>query len=241
MVLGEHVGVLLEQADAFEQQVAEIDGVQRFEAGLVVGVELLGLAVGIDAGLARRDVGGQQAAVLPVVEHAGEGAGRPALLVDVLGLEQLLDQADLVVGIEDGEIGFEADELGVAANDAGADGVEGAEPRHALDGGADEVRDALLHLAGGLVGEGHREDFAAAGEARGEDVGDAGGEDAGLAGAGAGEHQQRPIGGQHGLALLLVEALEVVGIAPAELAGDRTAGGRFRRIEAGRSRHGHTA
>ena len=85
------------------------------------------------------------------------------------------------------------------------------------------------------------EDFAAAGEARGEDVGDAGGEDAGLAGAGAGEHQQRAIGGQDGLALLLVEALEVVGIAPAELAGDRTAGGRFRRIEAGRSRHGHTA
>ncbi len=46
---------------------------------------------------------------------------------------QLLDQADLVVGVEDGEVGLQADQLGVAAQDLRADRVEGAEPRHALD------------------------------------------------------------------------------------------------------------
>jgi hypothetical protein len=41
-----------------------------------------------------------------------------------------------------------------------ADGVEGAEPGHALDHAADEPADALLHLARGLVGEGDGEDLA---------------------------------------------------------------------------------
>ena len=61
----------------------------------------------------------------------------------------------------------------------------------------------------------------AARHAVGENMGDARGEDARLARAGAGEHQQRAFGGQHRLALLLVETLEEVRITPAELAGDR--------------------
>ena len=80
---------------------------------------------------------GVEAAVLPAVDHAGELARRPALLVDVLGLDHLLHQADLVVGAEDREIGAQADELGMAAQDLGADGVEGAEPVHALGDRAD--------------------------------------------------------------------------------------------------------
>ena len=78
----------------------------------------------------------------------------------LLGLEQLLDQADLVVGVEDGEVGLQADQLGVAAQDLHADRVEGAEPGHALDHLADHLADALLHLARRLVGEGDGEDFA---------------------------------------------------------------------------------
>ena len=96
---------------------------------------------------------------------AGELARRPAVLVEALRLDHLLQQADLVVGVEDGEAGLEADELGVAAQDLDADRVEGAEPRHALDGAADQVADALLHLARRLVGEGDGEDLA--GEGRG--------------------------------------------------------------------------
>ena len=55
---------------------------------------------------------------------------------------------------------FEPDQLGVPAQDLDADGVEGAEPGHALDGAADQRADALLHLARGLVGEGDGQDLA---------------------------------------------------------------------------------
>jgi hypothetical protein len=85
--------------------------------------------------------------------------------------QQLLQQAQLVVGVEDGEIGLQADELGVAAQQLDADGMEGAEPGHALHGAADEGADAVLHLARRLVGEGDDEDLRRPGLAGGEHMG----------------------------------------------------------------------
>ena len=93
----------------------------------------------------------------------------------------------------------------------GADRVEGAEPGHALDRGADQLADALLHLARGLVGEGDRENFGGRARPGVEDVGDAGGQHARLAGAGAGQHQHRAFDRLDRLALLGVEAGEIVG------------------------------
>ena len=132
LVLRQHVRVLAEQPQAFEQQVAEIGGVEDLQPLLIGGVELLPLAVGEGAGLAGRHAGGIEAAVLPAVDEVREAARRPALVVDVLGLQHLLEQADLVVGVEDGEARLQADQFGVAAQDLGADRVEGAEPGHAL-------------------------------------------------------------------------------------------------------------
>ena len=153
-------GLCAEQADVLQQQVAEVAGVERLQPLLIGGVELLALAVG-EAGVASpaRHLVGRQPAVLPAVDHHGEHARGPALLVEVLGFEQLLDQADLVVDVENGEVDLEADQLGMAAQDLDADGVEGAEPGHALDDLADHLADALLHLARGLVGEGDGEDL----------------------------------------------------------------------------------
>ena len=139
----------------------------------------------------------------------GEHAGRPALLVDVLGLEQLLQQPDLVVDVEDGEVGLEADQLGMAAQDLRADRMERAEPRHALDDLPDHGADARLHLARRLVGEGDGEDFRGARAAEREDVGDARGQHARLAGAGAGQHQHRAVERLDRLALLRIEAGEI--------------------------------
>ena len=139
----------------------------------------------------------------------GEHAAGPALLVDVLGLEQLLHQPDLIVGVEDGEVGLQADQLGMAAQDLHADRMERAEPRHALDDLPDHRADARLHLARGLVGEGDGEDFRRARAAEREDVGDARGQHARLAGAGAGEHQHRAVERLDRLALLRVQAGEI--------------------------------
>ena len=76
--------------------------------------------------------------------------------------------------------------------------------------GAQQPLDPGLHLAGGLVGEGDRQD-AVGTHAQGVDqVGDAVGEDAGLARAGAGQHQRRARRGSHRLALGGVESGEDV-------------------------------
>ena len=104
--------------------------------------------------------------------------------------------------------GLRSAELGVAAQDAGGDGVEGAEPE-AGGGAADQALHATDHLARRLVGEGDREHLPRPGPAGGEDVGEARGEHAGLAGAGAGQHQERAVQRFRRLALLRVQAVEI--------------------------------
>ena len=123
--------------------------------------------------------------------------------------EQLLQETDLVVDVENGEIGFQPDHLGMAAQNLHADRVEGAEPRHAFDHAADDLADAVFHLARRLVGEGDGQNLAGPGAAGGENVGDAHGEHAGLAGAGAGQHQHRAVQRLDREPLFRIEAGEV--------------------------------
>ena len=209
LILPQHFGLLAEQPDAFEQQIAEVGGVEDFQPLLKRLVELQAFAVGEHGGFARRHLVGGEAAVLPAVDQHGQHARRPALLVDVLGFEQLLEQPDLVVDVENGEVGFQPDQLGVAAQNFHADRMERAEPRHALDHTADDGADAGLHLARRLVGEGDRQNLAGPGAAGGEDMGDAHGEHAGLAGAGAGQHQHRAVERLDREPLLRVEPGEI--------------------------------
>ena len=69
---------------------------------------------------------------------------------------------------------------------------------------ADQFGDALLHFAGGLVGEGDGEDVSGRDALR-DEVGDAEGDDAGFARAGAGQNQNRAVQRFDGLALLGIE------------------------------------
>ena len=136
-------------------------------------------------------------------------AGGPALFIKALCLYQLFEQAQLIVRIEDGEIGFEIDQFGVAAQDLDANGVEGAQPLHAFHRAADQGADPILHFARGLVGEGHRQDLPGRCPARGKDVSDAGGQHTGLAGASACQHKQGSIMAFHRVTLLGIEAIEI--------------------------------
>ena len=205
LVLPEDVRVLAEDADVFQQQIAEIGGVQDLQPLLVARIELAALAVGERCGFARGHLRRHQAAVLPAVDQPGQHPRRPALVVDVVGLQELLQEPHLVVDVEHREVRLELRQLRMGAQDAAADGVEGAEPRHALDGLAEHLAQPVLHLACGLVGEGHRQDLARAGAALAQDMRNARGQDAGLAGAGAGQHQNRAVQRLHGVALLGIE------------------------------------
>ena len=156
-----------------------------------------------------RHLVGGEAAVLPAVDDRREHAARPALLVDVGGFDLLLQQPDLIVDVEDGEVALQPDEFGMAAQDLHADRMEGAEPRHALDDLPDHRADAGLHLARGLVGEGDREDFGRPRLAETEDVGDARCQHARLAGSGARQHQHRAVERLDRLALFRIEAVQI--------------------------------
>ena len=184
----------LEDAQHFQQQVAEIGGVHNFQARLVFRIKLAAHAIGKTMGFAGGHFFRHKAAVLPAVNEMGELAGGPALFIDVVGGEELLEQADLVIRIEDGKAGFEPRQFRMIAQDLDADGMEGAKPGHALDHAADEVADALLHFARRLVGEGDRQHLAGPGLAGGQDMGEPGGQHAGFSGAGAGQHEQRAFG-----------------------------------------------
>ena len=215
MIFGQHVVVLAQDADRVAQKIAEVAGIQRLQPLLVGAIELAALAIGEGARVALGNFVRSKPLVLPAVDHLRELARRPALVVEVLGLDELLQEPDLVVGVENGEVRLQPGEFGVAAQDLDADRVERAEPGHALDGLADQQADAHLHLARRLVGEGHREDLRGKGAAGGEDMGDARRQHTRLAGAGAGEHQNRSLGSFDGKALLRVEAGEIVGCGAA--------------------------
>ena len=84
---------------------------------------------------------------------------------------------------------------------------------------ADEADDPLAQLGGGPVGEGDREDPPRRDVLDADQVGDPVGEDAGLARAGAGEDQQRAVGGRDGAGLLGVERPDDLGFALLERGG----------------------
>ena len=137
------------------REVAEIAGVQHPQAVLVLGVELGPPDLPAKcAPLRRRDLVRRPAAILPLVDQAGEMLGRPALGVDVLGRQQLFDQPLLIVDVDDGVVRLQPDEFGVPPQDLGGDRVEGAQPAQAFGRRPDHVGDAGAHLPRRLVGEG---------------------------------------------------------------------------------------
>jgi hypothetical protein len=208
----QHVPARLQDGQHVQQQVAEIAGVKRLQPLLILRVHGRALAVGISFALRRIDLTWLPAAILPAVDQPGELARWPAFLFEIGGGDQLLQQPQLVVGVEDGEVGLQPDQLRVPPQHLGADRVEGAEPRHPLDRIADDAPDPLAHLARGLVGERHRQDFGRPGAAGGDEVGQPRRQRRRLARSRAGEHQHRPLGRQHRLALWIVEAAEITGL-----------------------------
>ena len=209
MLIGrENVGIVLEQRQIVQQQIPEIDRVHRREALLVEPVEVDRAAIGEVADLRRRDFVRGEPAVFPALDDRVQYPRRPAPFVDMGGGEDLLHEAQLVVGIENREARFEPDRLGMASEDAGGERMEGAEP-YALGSLADHRLEALTHLARRLVGESDRQHLAGIGAAGREDVREPGGQYPRLAGAGAGQHQHRSVDRGDGLRLRLVQRSEI--------------------------------
>ena len=208
LILRQHVLMLPKDRDHVEQQVAEIDGVQRFQPGLIGGVKLAAPVVE-QRMIRRRDLVRRDRPVLPVVDDPGQKPRGPAFFVDVLERDELFHQPDLIVRVENGEVRLEPHKLGMAAQKLHADRVEGAEPRHPLDRLAQMAAHPVLHLACGLVGEGHGEDFVRSRRMRVQKMRDPRGQRLGLAGPRAREHEDGPVERLDRLALRRVQLVEI--------------------------------
>ena len=145
--------------------------------------------------------------VLGGADRGVHGAGREPLRVEPEVADDVAREAVGVGLVVDRELLRVAELVGVPPQDPHAGGVERGHP-HLLGDRADEGADPVLHLVGGLVGEGDGEDLEGADALVADQVGDAVREHAGLAGAGAGDDEQRPVDVGDGLRLDRVQPLE---------------------------------
>ncbi len=100
----------------------------------------------------------------------------------------------------------------MAAQDLRGDGVEGAQPGQTLDLFADDRADAGLHLAGGLVGEGHRQDVPGLRLAGRQNMRQPRGQNPRLAGARARQHQHGAVHRLDRGALFRVQPVQIGGV-----------------------------
>ena len=105
---------------------------------------------------------------------------------------RVFQDAGDVVGVQNAELGFEAQRLAVLPHHAHAERVEGAN-QHVLRRAPDQLLGALAHLGGRLVGEGDGGNRLGV-HATLDQVSDLVRDDARLARAGTGQHQARPVG-----------------------------------------------
>ena len=136
------------------------------------------------------------------------GAGRPALVVDFLGLDNLFYKAYLIILIENREIRLQAHQFRMTPQNPGRNRMKRTDPQ-TFGRTADHCSDPVAHFAGGLIGERDGENLARPGAARHKDMTNAGRQNAGFACSGAGQNQQRAIHGFDGFLLGAVQTLKV--------------------------------
>ena len=186
LVMLQQAGIVAPQVEGTQQQLGEVD-----DAGACAG-RLVGfinaahggqeqVAAGLDA--LRAD-----ALILLPVNEPLRLLGRPALFIQAEVADYPLDQALLIVRVENLEVLGQPRFFPVRTQQAVSQAVEGADP-HAGRGVAQHVFDTVAHLGGRLVGEGHRQDAVWRDVQALDQEGDAVYQHTGLARAGTGQHQ----------------------------------------------------
>jgi len=206
LVARQHVRMVEEQLDGVHQQIVEVArvaGLQQFVVTDIHAADDLGAVV------VGRIVGRADQLVLGAGDVAEHGARIVAFRIDIQLDQRLLDDGLLVAGVEDQVVARAGGELGLDAQNARADRVERPD-RQAVElaGAAQQVHHALFHLAGGLVGEGHRHDVPRADVHVLDQVGDTVGQHAGLAAARPGQDKHRAFARRHCGLLLLVQPFQ---------------------------------
>ena len=205
-VLLEHVGVLAEQAHGVHEQVVEVHRPGGDEALLVLGEHLgvLALEDVLSGGGRVRRV---DELVLPRRDLGVHPPRREALRVEPEVADHVAGEAGGVGLVVDRELPRVAELVGVGAQDAHARRVERRHP-HRPAPPARPARPTRWRISSAALLVNVMARIAPAAHALVDQVGDAVGEHPGLAGAGAGDHEQRSALVDDGVELVRVEPRE---------------------------------
>ena len=224
-VASQYARVLLEKGKGQQKQIVEIQGVVLFQTPLVLP-EYGHQDLRLDAsGLVRQLVRSKHT-VLGMADAGLEGLGRVKVQVVIVLLQDLLKQAELVVGIIDDKILPVTQALDFPSQDAGTDGVEGAyvgivaasrKVGPIRDGGLaaalsplmKEGIDPAAHLSGRLVGKSDRQDIAGRQSFLLDEVDDLVGKNPCLAASSPGKNEHRGVHIFHGLNLDGIQFVEI--------------------------------
>src|SRR2546422_3350926 len=200
---------LAKQSHDLQQQVVKIQGVLLPQRALVsvkdARYDLLIPAVGpfrvgevVDA------------FVFGPIDQGEDDGRREAALVQPQVFEALADHGPLVVLVEDQEVPAHAYAVSVPAEDPAADVVESTDPDRPRHRRPDQPVDALPHLVGRFVGEGHRQDAGRRNALVAQQVSHPVGQHPRLAAPGTSQDQQRAAGVRDRFSLGRVQVLEQI-------------------------------
>ncbi|MNO78142.1 hypothetical protein D3C76_692700 [compost metagenome] len=208
LIVLQQPGVIAPQVEGAQQQFGEVDDPSAFAGLFVGGIDIAhGRQEQVTAGL---DMLRAQAFVFLAVDEPLSLACRPLLFIQAELAHHPLDQALLVVAVENLEVLHQPGFLPVSPQQAMGQAVERAHP-HAGRVYPQQLLDALAHFCRSLVGEGHRQDRMRRGLLDLDQPGDAVHQHAGFTGTGAGKHQLTPERGGYGLALGVIEGVQQEG------------------------------
>ncbi|MNU57365.1 hypothetical protein D3C71_464850 [compost metagenome] len=185
---GADVLVAGQQLRGDADQVVEVHGLIGGQRGGIAAVDIRGLDV------ARRDgfAGGVIRFHQPVLPERDDALHVPQAGL-VGGGQQFLDDRHGVVGVQNRERGLQAGIARLFAQHLHAQRMEGADDQALGQLAVDQGLHALVHLSGGLVGEGQRHHVAPHVAAFAQQIRDLLRDHARLAAAGAGQHQARAV------------------------------------------------
>ncbi len=156
VVISQNLRVLrvFQNRNHVQQQIPEVAGIHALEPFLITAVEQKQFTLGHFPGIVHRDLCGCQAAIFPAINIMDDRFGRPFFGVDIFAFHDLLQKAQLIVGIENREIARKPDKPRMYAQHPRRQRVKRAEPPAFHRLATEKPADAVLHFLCRLVGEG---------------------------------------------------------------------------------------
>ena len=128
LIIGKHFRVTTQNRHHMQKQITKISRIKRPQPRLIRLINAARTACGVIRILSGGDGIRRQAAILPALNDRHQARGGPALQVKILGFHHLFQQAQLIIRIQDGEIGIEPHKFRMAAEHACGKRMESAKP-----------------------------------------------------------------------------------------------------------------